>query len=291
MRGVRRGRYRPARRTPVGARGHRPEQHRRRSSSDRYVAEAVPTASSRAQPGVRDRPGTHRPGIHAHSDAGGRARSTSGRRRAGTLAVVQAVVTNQGSGWTFTHRRAAAVLRARVAARIGRGRRRDDGRRHGSGGELDGAEPAAVLRRARRAGTSAAAATLGRRTAELHLALAAEPDPAFAPEPLDSGSLGALSAPGTRRRRGRAGSARARRETLAESSAGQRGHGPRTRAPALLERCSATSAHLRRAASAFASTATITSARSSGPRRTSSSSISKASRRARSQSVGRSTRR
>jgi maltose alpha-D-glucosyltransferase/alpha-amylase len=88
------------------------------------------------------------------SDAGGQ----------GEIAFGQAFVPNVGDGWTWTLRQIADMLAIRDA----------DGRR------------AAIERYA------ATAATLGRRTAELHRALASRlDDPAFAPEPLTAVRLNA----------------------------------------------------------------------------------------------------
>jgi maltose alpha-D-glucosyltransferase/alpha-amylase len=82
-----------------------------------------------------------------------------------TLALLQARVENQGDGWEYT------------LGELGRTFARASG-------------PAALEAAT---GYRHAAATLGRRTAELHLALAADTDdPAFAPEPLTEGDLEAL---------------------------------------------------------------------------------------------------
>ncbi|MGE4056502.1 MAG: putative maltokinase, partial [Vicinamibacterales bacterium] len=149
----------------------------------------------------------------------------------GTLALLMASVTHQGSGWDFT---VDNLLRyyERVAARI-----------QGSGAppealfdpDKDARRPRNVPRRAiRAAGTSLStrvtsevpeaevsewsegqepppfiaategwylksANTLGRRTAAMHLALGEGEDAAFAPEPLDADALMALAADMTRR--------------------------------------------------------------------------------------------
>jgi trehalose synthase-fused probable maltokinase len=109
----------------------------------------------------------------------------------GTLGVVQAVVANQGSGWTFTLDDLRRYYE-RVSARVARA----------------DADALAARREAAMAGTAVdpppffaalegwylgAAATLGRRTAELHLALAAIPGDAFEPEPLAGSALDELA--------------------------------------------------------------------------------------------------
>jgi maltose alpha-D-glucosyltransferase/alpha-amylase len=83
----------------------------------------------------------------------------------GTLAVVEEWITNQGTGWQFTldelqryYERVAPLVRSPDLPV-----------------DLDSAAGLYLTN----------ILTLGRRTAELHLALAATPDPAFAPEPFD----------------------------------------------------------------------------------------------------------
>jgi maltose alpha-D-glucosyltransferase/alpha-amylase len=108
----------------------------------------------------------------------------------GTLALVQAWITHQGSGWDFTIDELRRYYE-RVAPRV-----------HQTGAEHASARPAHGQPRAGdepppffaslASWYLTNAATLGRRTAELHLALAAEPDPAFVPEPLNRASLSAL---------------------------------------------------------------------------------------------------
>jgi maltose alpha-D-glucosyltransferase/alpha-amylase len=105
----------------------------------------------------------------------------------GTLAVVQTAVANQGSGWTFTVEELRRYYE-RVAARISRG----DGDGLKEGPELsvvlDGTEPPPFFASIE-GWYLGAAGVLGRRTAEMHLALASAPDPAFAPEPFGSDEL------------------------------------------------------------------------------------------------------
>ena len=188
-----------------------------------------------------------------------------------TLAVVQAAITHQGTGWEFTIddlRRFYEAVAARTPQRRGAARaavRRSDCRRswrRPNGRYL------------------ASAQLLGRRTAEMHRALA---DPAD-----DSVCSRAVRRRGTRSRVAR--DDRARRDTSSTCSR-------RSAAPSL-KRCSRTAeavldaraavlctvskpcAANGRPGCASASTATTTSARCCAPRRTSSSSTSKASRRA-----------
>jgi maltose alpha-D-glucosyltransferase / alpha-amylase len=132
-----------------------------------------------------------------------------------TLAVVQAVVKHQGTGWEYTIDELRRYYE-RVAARA----RRTEGReglenREGREGRLEGLEgqdrqegrceigpahPAVPALPGPPPFFTAiehlylrSAAVLGRRTAELHLALADVQDPAFRPEPLDSAALDALA--------------------------------------------------------------------------------------------------
>jgi len=117
----------------------------------------------------------------------------------GTMAVVQAAVKHQGSGWEFSIDELRRYYE-RVAARV----QRRDGRDAAEGPEVRSAQGGAALT----AGQADApppffaalehwymgtAATLGRRTAELHLALADSSDDAFAPEPLDRAALRRLA--------------------------------------------------------------------------------------------------
>jgi maltose alpha-D-glucosyltransferase / alpha-amylase len=102
----------------------------------------------------------------------------------GTLAVVQGLVTHQGSGWEYSIDELRRYYE-RIAPRV------------------TGSEGPAFLAPSTEHGPPplfealehwylAGAATLGRRTAELHLTLASGREPAFAPEPLDRAALGAL---------------------------------------------------------------------------------------------------
>jgi maltose alpha-D-glucosyltransferase/alpha-amylase len=92
-----------------------------------------------------------------------------------TLAILQALVPNQGAGWEHT----LGEVRHYFERAAGRGQGADSV-----------APPAA---REMIGGYLQPAATLGRRTAELHRALAADTtDPAFAPEPLAAADLEAL---------------------------------------------------------------------------------------------------
>jgi maltose alpha-D-glucosyltransferase/alpha-amylase len=86
----------------------------------------------------------------------------------GCLALVQTAVKHQGSGWDYT----VDELR-RFYERVA-----------GRAGKIDAKEDENWY--------LTTATTLGRRTGEMHLALARVSGPAFAPEPLDSSALGAL---------------------------------------------------------------------------------------------------
>jgi maltose alpha-D-glucosyltransferase / alpha-amylase len=106
---------------------------------------------------------------------------------AGTLAVIQDAVSNQGSGWTFTIDELRRYYE-RVIARIGRG----DSETAAMDTELETqhtAEEPPPFFAALEGWYLAAAATLGRRTAEMHLALSRVPGQAFEPEPLDRTGL------------------------------------------------------------------------------------------------------
>jgi maltose alpha-D-glucosyltransferase/alpha-amylase len=109
----------------------------------------------------------------------------------GTLAVVQASITNQGSGWTFTLDELRRYYE-RATARAGRVETAAQPSQDPRAG-LDGAEPPPFFAALERYYLSAAA-TLGRRTAELHLALSRATGPAFEPEPLDAAAREALVA-------------------------------------------------------------------------------------------------
>jgi maltose alpha-D-glucosyltransferase / alpha-amylase len=122
----------------------------------------------------------------------------------GTLGIVQGIVKHQGSAWEYTiddlHR-----YFERVAARVGRTEGR--GRLEGRDGQesfypalpatpalpVPASEPPPFFK-ALEHYYLASAATLGRRTADLHLTLAASDDPAFAPEPLLPNRLDVLVA-------------------------------------------------------------------------------------------------
>jgi maltose alpha-D-glucosyltransferase/alpha-amylase len=101
----------------------------------------------------------------------------------GILALVQSWVPNQGSGWDVTIDELGRYYE-RVAARIG-------GSAHPPTSDSPDAPSSffAALESVYLAGT----ATLGRRTAELHLALARGTEPGFAPEPFGASELAATS--------------------------------------------------------------------------------------------------
>jgi trehalose synthase-fused probable maltokinase len=113
-------------------------------------------------------------------------------QEAATLAIVQAVVTNQGSGWTFTIDELRRYYE-RVQARISRG---DSEGTTMPAADLsystDGPEPPPFFA-ALEAWYLGAAGVLGRRTAELHLALASARGEAFRPEPFDAAALRELA--------------------------------------------------------------------------------------------------
>jgi maltose alpha-D-glucosyltransferase / alpha-amylase len=102
----------------------------------------------------------------------------------GTLSVVQSVVKHQGSGWEYSIDELRRYYE-RVSARI---KRTDEPLPAVEAGQpppfFDALEHWYL-------GT---ATTLGRRTAELHLTLAAGTEPTFAPEPLDRAGLAGVAA-------------------------------------------------------------------------------------------------
>ena len=104
-----------------------------------------------------------------------------------TLAILQGLVANEGSGWDL----ALAEL-AEFYERAGRAPA-PPAPTVGTALELDGREPPPELR-ATAADSLESAATLGRRTAEMHLALASDPnDPAFTPVPMTHEDLQRLA--------------------------------------------------------------------------------------------------
>ncbi len=112
----------------------------------------------------------------------------------GTLAVVQAAITNQGSGWSFTIdelRRYYERVTARIAGADPDGRAQADTRDPQAGRDADQPPPFFA---ALESYYLTAAAVLGRRTAELHLALARATGDAFEPEPFDDQAVAAMSA-------------------------------------------------------------------------------------------------
>jgi maltose alpha-D-glucosyltransferase/alpha-amylase len=96
----------------------------------------------------------------------------------GTLAIVQAAVKHQGSGWDYTLDDLRRYYE-RVIARVKRTPAQD-----GLDGQ-DGKDNPPPFFAALEHWYLQTAATLGRRTAELHLTLAEATEPPFAPEPLD----------------------------------------------------------------------------------------------------------
>src|SRR5947207_3435054 len=100
-----------------------------------------------------------------------------------TLALVQTVVKHQGTGWEYTIDELRRYYE-RVAARARGTERHERGREGAAPPPFFAAIEHLYLR---------SAAVLGRRTADLHLALAEVPEPAFRPDVLDVGALDALA--------------------------------------------------------------------------------------------------
>jgi maltose alpha-D-glucosyltransferase/alpha-amylase len=112
----------------------------------------------------------------------------------GTLAIVQAAVKHQGSGWDYTLDDLRRYYE-RVIARV-KGSSGQDRREGLEGLDLVPASPALPALPSPPPYFAAlehwylqTAATLGRRTAELHVTLAEGTEPPFAPEPLDRAAL------------------------------------------------------------------------------------------------------
>jgi maltose alpha-D-glucosyltransferase/alpha-amylase len=104
-----------------------------------------------------------------------------------TVGIVQAAVPNQGSGWTFTIDELGRYYE-RVQARISRGDIDGSMPAGDISASTDGPEPPPFFA-ALEAWYLGAAGVLGRRTAELHLALASARGDAFRPEPFDVAAL------------------------------------------------------------------------------------------------------
>jgi maltose alpha-D-glucosyltransferase / alpha-amylase len=114
-----------------------------------------------------------------------------------TLAVVQSAVPNQGSGWSFTIEELRRYYE-RVAARINRSDAESMQAAEDASRAMEGNEPLPFFA-SLQGWYLGTAGTLGRRTAELHLALAEVSDPAFEPELFDTPSLRAFARDGVER--------------------------------------------------------------------------------------------
>jgi len=107
----------------------------------------------------------------------------------GTLAILQAHVTHQGSGWNFAIEEPRRYYE-RVAARV----KRSDWQEGHERLELqDTGDTPPPFFAAIQQWYLSNATTLGKRTAELHVALTGPPGSAFAPEPFDPAHLGAVA--------------------------------------------------------------------------------------------------
>ncbi len=105
------------------------------------------------------------------------------------LGILQGLVRNQGTGWDHAFLELKAYYEE-AGRRVAPPSTESEGRSLLDLAAVDA--PAEVQRAA--GGYLKAAATLGRRTAEMHLALASDPnDPAFAPQPISSADLKALA--------------------------------------------------------------------------------------------------
>ncbi len=108
-----------------------------------------------------------------------------------TVAIVQAAVGNQGTGWTFTIDGLRRFYE-RVEARISRAETESPSPGWQESAGTAGSVPPPFFAALEGAYLNAAS-TLGRRTAELHLALASRHDSGFEPEPLEARALRQLS--------------------------------------------------------------------------------------------------
>ena len=138
--------------------------------NDRVRAEAVSPHRARPEPGVRNRPVPAAARVHADACARWARSSTtepvSSRGRSRWCRRPSNIRVRAGSSSIDEFGAiTSASARAREAQRLAAGRRRRD---------LAGRAAAAVFPRRSKTGISATAATLGRRTAELHLALAGD---------------------------------------------------------------------------------------------------------------------
>jgi maltose alpha-D-glucosyltransferase/alpha-amylase len=118
----------------------------------------------------------------------------------GALALVQTAITHQGSGWTFTVDELRRYYE-RVAARVSGTESREAGHETPSAAGLPappltgggiGEEPSPFFA-ALESWYLASAATLGRRTAEMHLLLGEARDEAFRPEPFGRKAIDAFA--------------------------------------------------------------------------------------------------
>jgi maltose alpha-D-glucosyltransferase / alpha-amylase len=110
----------------------------------------------------------------------------------GTLAILQPLVKHQGTGWDFSIDELRRYYQ-RVSARVKRVDWKQGQDERDRDAAQDGQDEPPPFFAALEQWYLSGAATLGRRTAELHDALAGEPGSAFAPEPLDRDGLGALA--------------------------------------------------------------------------------------------------
>ncbi|MCC7417739.1 MAG: maltose alpha-D-glucosyltransferase [Acidobacteria bacterium] len=111
------------------------------------------------------------------------------------LALAQTLAGHQGSGWDFTIdelRRYYERVQARTS-RTDSGDASADAPARPTPPNVEGVDGPPPFFAAVEAWYLASAATLGRRTAEMHLALAGGAEPAFAPEPLTHADLDALA--------------------------------------------------------------------------------------------------
>ena len=275
------GRSRKPADAPMAERRRRAEQQHRICGRP-AGPEVVPPDRADAKPRLRDRPVPDRTQVPAHAALAGALEYLRTGLEPGTLAIVQAAVKHQGSGWDYTiddlRRYYEGVATRLKSSGQGSGSSRDarEGFDAPSGPPPFFAALEHWYLQPRRPSDDG--------PAELHLALADACDPAFAPEPLDRAPrLEALADEMLLHVERRSICWRSGLSTLDESS---RTHADAVLATALtsLGASARFACARRRAAGESGSTATTISVRCCAPRKTSSSSTSRASRRVRSPS-------
>ena len=169
-------------------RGQAASEQQRRVCGRPLRAEAVPADRAGAESGVRDRPVPDRARLHAHAGAR-RARSSicarvSSPARSPSCRRSSSIRAPDGSSRSTSCAATTSACRRGVKRNVWAGRAGGAGRTRKAPPPFFAALEHWYLQ---------TAATLGRRTAELHVTLAEGTGPPFAPEPLDRTALGTRS--------------------------------------------------------------------------------------------------